>query len=465
MLFNTFDFLIFFLLFFGVYWWLLDKNLKHQNFFLLVASYVFYGWWDWRFLSLIFLTTLTSYVAAQVIEDKNHSKKRSLIFTLVLNFGILFYFKYTGFFIDLFNDLMKYSGHSTSIEWRKVLLPVGISFYTFQSLSYVIDVYRKQLKASRNFVEFAAFVSFFPQLVAGPIERAGQLLPQIQKKRHFDYDQAKVGLRYILWGLFKKMFIADSCAPLVEEIFSNHATVTSPTLWLGAFLFGIQIYCDFSAYSEIAIGTGKLLGIELMQNFRFPYFAINIKDFWKRWHISLTTWFKDYVFLPLGGSRVSFQKTIINVFIVFVLSGLWHGANVTFLIWGLYHAFLYIIFIAFIERSKISIPSWLAVPITFALVLIGWVFFRAPSMSIAFDYLNGMFVPKMIGQTVQVDGKVLIGILLLFGMEWFNRTKKFGLDLTAEISTTKRWALYFFFLTILLIYGNFDEQSFIYFNF
>ncbi len=472
MLFNTVDFLVFFTTFFVIYWFVLGKNLRLQNSFILVASYIFYGWWDWQMLSLIFLTSFSSYLASIYIERKPALKKYILIWTLVLNFSILIYFKYAGFFLAGLTSIAHSCGIDIGYTFGHILLPVGISFYTFQALSYVIDVYRGQLKASENFVECAAFISFFPQLVAGPIERAPNLLKQIQKKRTFNLNEAKDGLRYILWGLFKKMMVADNCAVEVERIFSHHQEMGSPMLWWGVLLFSIQIYCDFSGYSEIAIGCGKLLGVQFMQNFNFPYFATNIKAFWKRWHISLTTWFKDYVFIPLGGSRNSELATYKNVLIVFLLSGLWHGANYTFVVWGAYHAILYIGYVWLIEGQKWTLPQWISIPLTFILVLVGWVFFRSPDMTAAVCYLEGMFDWRLNNTPVgngyekfSVDVKILMGVTIMMGIEWMSKTKKYGLDIGHWTHQSYRWTFYLILLLILLTYGSFNEQTFIYFNF
>jgi alginate O-acetyltransferase complex protein AlgI len=464
MLFNTIDYLIFLVTFFIIYWMLLSKNLSLQNLFILVSSYIFYGWWDWRFLSLIFLTTVSSFLAAKQIEKHPKSKKYILWWTLALNFAILIYFKYVGFFLESFEKLAHIFGFEVGYNFGIILLPVGISFYTFQSLSYVIDVYKSDLKASKNFVECAAFIAFFPQLVAGPIERAGNLLLQIQKKRIFDFENARQGLRYILWGLFKKMMVADNCATEVNTIFSNYSDMSSPMLWWGSFLFAIQIYCDFSGYSEIAIGTGHLLGVKFMQNFSFPYFASNIKEFWKRWHISLTNWFKDYVFIPLGGNRKSTILTYRNVFIVFLLSGLWHGANYTYIIWGIYHATLYISYSFFIEKSSLKIPVFISTLLTFLFILIGWVFFRSLTIMEAIDYIKGMF--NFNGYyAISLELKSLSGILILLVVEWYSRNRSFGLDINHWKNYTMRWIAYSFLIIILLAYGSFNAQTFIYFNF
>lgn len=465
MLFNSIEFFLFFISFFTIYWFVLGKNLIAQNFFVLIASYVFYGWWDWRFLTLIFFTSITSFFAAIIIEKAKSHRKLFLILVIFLNFGLLFFFKYFG----LFEDLIQKFGYFFNLQYSKstleIILPVGISFYTFQSISYVIDVYRGQLKASRNFVECAGFISFFPQLVAGPIERASNLLPQIQKARIFNADNAADGLRFILWGLFKKMMVADNCAPLVNDIFENHSHYNSPLLWFGACLFAVQIYCDFSGYSEIAIGCGKLLGVQFMTNFSYPYFSKNIKIFWQNWHISLSTWFKDYLFLPLGGSHGNKITTIRNVLIVFGLSGLWHGANYTFIVWGLYHATLYIAYIVFFEKITLKIPPIISLFITLVSVILGWVIFRSKDIAQAKSYITNMFsIPDNFD--LHLDVKISFGILVLFVFEIWNRKRRFGLDIKSVVSSQSlRWILYTALILIWLTYANFNEITFIYFNF
>jgi D-alanyl-lipoteichoic acid acyltransferase DltB (MBOAT superfamily) len=306
---------------------------------------VFYGWWDYRFLSLIFLSTVVDYIIGLNIPKQDSDKKQILLLwcSVMFNLGVLGFFKYFNFFVDSWIDLFSSVGYEIKSVWTlNIILPVGISFYTFQTMSYTIDVYRKKLEPTKDFISFASFVSFFPQLVAGPIERASNLLPQILKKREFQYEQGIQGLRLILWGMFKKVVIADSLAPLVDNIFGNYQDLGGGTLWLGAIYFAFQIYCDFSGYSDIAIGTSKLFGFELMSNFKFPYFSRNIGEFWRRWHISLSTWFRDYLYIPLGGSQESKWKSIRNVFVIFLVSGFWHGANWTFIFWGLFHSILFL---------------------------------------------------------------------------------------------------------------------------
>lgn len=465
MLFNSFSFLVFFLIFFAAYWSIPAKRLDWQNVLLLIASYIFYGWWDWRFLSLITLASATSYFGAIAMNKNENSKRYILTFIIAVHLGMLFAFKYLGFFVHSASVFMQQLGFSVHTVYLQIALPVGISFFTFQSLSYAIDVYRGQIKNCTSWVSYFAFISFFPQLVAGPIERAAALLPQVESKRQFNNDHAYLGLQLIFWGLIKKMLVADTCASEVDLIFSNPEAANAIQLWWGAFLFGVQIYCDFSAYSEMAMGLAYLLGFRLMRNFHYPYFALNIKDFWKRWHISLTTWFKDYVFIPLGGSKVSRQRLAINVLVVFALSGVWHGANFTFIAWGLFHALLYISYVLWIEKSNIRIPEFLSWIFTFIPVMIGWVFFRAEDMHIAQQYLQGMFDYSVDGLMPAADPGLLGSLALLFSVEWLNRKHRFGLDIGRITHAYVRWSLYLFLLTVWLVYAHFEELAFIYFDF
>ena len=402
MLFNSIEFLIFLPLVFALYWLVGRRNLRFQNLLVLVASYVFYGWWDWRFLGLIALSTVVDFLVGIRIEEaaSNVRKKQWLWVSLVVNLGILGYFKYANFFIENWIAAWDSLGVTMHASTLQIVLPVGISFYTFQTLSYSIDVYRGNLKATRSWIDFGAFVSFFPQLVAGPIERATNLLPQMAMPRSFIYEKGRDGMRLILWGMFKKVVVADSCAPFVDMCFSDPGAHSGSTLILGAVLFSFQIYGDFSGYSDIAIGTAKLFGFELMTNFKVPYFSRDIAEFWRRWHISLSTWFRDYLYIPLGGSRVSRPKAIRNVFIIFLVSGFWHGANWTFIAWGGIHAALFIpLFLRGTNRQHSTdvvaegrwLPSWkevLQMAWTFSAVTVAWVFFRADSMGAARAYLG-----------------------------------------------------------------------------
>lgn len=399
MLFNSLTFLIFLPTVFILYWFVFNKSLKWRNVLLLVASYVFYGWWDYRFLSLIFLSTLVDYVVAMLLEKQEDKRKRKMLLSisLIFNLGLLGIFKYYNFFIESWIDAWATMGVTMHASTLSVILPVGISFYTFQTLSYTIDVYRKQLRATPNFIQFAAFVSFFPQLVAGPIERASNLLPQFKVRQKFDYHQAKTGISLIIWGLFKKMVIADNCAYFVNQIFDSPGSYSAAELWGGAILFAFQIYGDFSGYSDIAIGVARLFGFKLMTNFRFPYFSRDIAEFWRRWHISLSTWFRDYLYIPLGGSRGSKTQQVRNIFIIFLVSGFWHGANWTFIIWGGIHACLFLPLLLMnrnrrhLTVNNLNFRQFLAIVLTFLLVTLAWVFFRADNVGIAVDYIFRMF--------------------------------------------------------------------------
>ena len=344
MLFNSKEFLIFLAIVFVLYWIISNKNLKIQNSLILVSSYVFYGWWDYRFLSLIILSTFVDYfIGLKIFNQKIKSQKFYLWISVIFNLSILGFFKYFNFFIESFFDLLYGFGYEIKSKWSlNIILPLGISFYTFQTMSYVIDVYKKKLEPTKDFISFACYVTFFPQLVAGPIERATNLLPQILSKRKFSIEQFYQGLRLILFGLFKKVVIADSLAPLVDLIFADYQNYGGGTLFLGAIYFAFQIYCDFSGYSDIAIGTSKLFGFEIMSNFKFPYFSRNIGEFWRKWHISLSSWFRDYLYIPIGGSKAGKMKSIRNIIVIFLVSGFWHGANWTFLFWGLFHSILFI---------------------------------------------------------------------------------------------------------------------------
>ncbi|MDR2554193.1 MAG: hypothetical protein LBC64_02085 [Fibromonadaceae bacterium] len=453
--------------------------MKIQNIFVIAASYVFYGWWDWRFLILIIFTSFCSWGCGLLMQRFDSSSRSFInISNIVLNLGILGIFKYYNFFIESFLSAFVSVGIHFQPSTLKIILPVGISFYTFQALSYSIDVYKKRIEPTKDIIAFFAFISFFPLLVAGPIERARNLLPQFCQKRVFDYEKATDGMRQILWGLFKKTVIADNCATYVNYVFENYQNQTGSTLLCGAIFFAFQIYCDFSGYSDIAIGTGRLFGISAMRNFNFPYFARDIAEFWRRWHISLTTWFRDYVYIPLGGSRVSKLKIIRNTLAIFLLSGLWHGANSTFLAWGLFHATLFLPFILLGKNRKYTdtiaegklLPSLrevFQIIFTFLLVSIGWVFFRAENIEQAILYLQGIFdmsffsVPKI--RRFSHFELVKICLVIMFAMEWLQRNKQHGLDI-ARINPWLRRIIYTLMIFSIIFYTGENEQ-FIYFQF
>ncbi len=479
MLFNSIEFAIFLPIVFLLYWFVFNRNLKLQNLFIVVVSYVFYGWWDWRFLFLIAFTSFCSWGSGLLIERYySNPKKAKAISTLniVLNLLILGVFKYYDFFAKEFADLFGLSSDGILLN---IILPVGISFYTFQALSYSIDVYKGKLKPTHDIVQFFAFVSFFPQLVAGPIERAINLLPQFEKPRRFDYDIAVDGLRQILWGLFKKMVVADNCAVYVDQVFSNYQSQSGSTLMLAAVLFTFQIYGDFSGYSDIAIGTAKLFGIKLMRNFNVPYFSRDIAEFWRRWHISLTTWFRDYVYIPLGGSRVSKAKVVRNTFVIFLLSGFWHGANWTFIVWGAYHALLFLPLILLGKNRKHtdvvatgrffpSLKEMGQMLLTFLLAVIGWIVFRANTIGEAWNYLCGLF-DKSVFSVPWLDNRhyylpVVISIALMLVVEWLQRNKEHAFDLSGIKSHVLKFGIYYVMVAALFWFGG-HAESFIYFQF
>ena len=436
---------------------------------------MFYGWWDYRFLSLIFASTLVDYfVGLQLKKTRQQSKQKLLLaVSLLFNLGLLCYFKYANFFIDSWVNAWSTVGVDFSISSLEIILPVGISFYTFQTLSYTIDIYRKQLKPTSSFLRFATYVAFFPQLVAGPIERAAHLLPQFDKKRKFDFNFAKSGVSLIVWGMFKKVVVADNCAFFANQIFDNATGYSSAELILGVVLFGFQIYGDFSGYSDIAIGIARLFGFDLMTNFRFPYFSRSIPEFWGRWHISLSTWFRDYLYIPLGGNRGSLLFKIRNIFIIFLISGLWHGANWTFVVWGGIHAALYLpTLISTSAKSKVGdtslnlrqIPSLL---ITFAVVMLAWVFFRAANISQAIDYLAGIVsfdsfsVNLFIGTSKMLLFSLII-VVAIFTMFFFEYRafRKRRVEVRLNFKTTLMVFL------LILLFGVFKNPSdFIYFQF
>lgn len=467
MLFTSIEFFIFLPIVFALYW-LLRKQLRLQNLLVVVASYVFYGWWDWRFLLLIAFTSLCSYISGLIIEKK--WRKAALWTNIIVNLAILGLFKYYDFFAAELANLIGCSGDSVMLH---LILPVGISFYTFQALSYSIDVYRGKLEPTHDTIAFFAYVSFFPQLVAGPIERATNLLPQFHKQREFNYSMAVDGVRQMLWGFFKKVVIADNCAIYVDDIWGNVAGQSSANLAVAAALFSVQIYCDFSGYSDIAIGTAKLFGIRLMRNFNVPYFSRDIAEFWRRWHISLTTWFRDYVYIPLGGSRVNKVKIIRNTFIIFLVSGLWHGANWTFLAWGAFHALLFLPLILMGKNRKhtdiVATDHWLPtikelgqMLLTFILAALGWILFRSQSIGEAFEFFAGLSSNGLAGTSLPL--RTLTFVILLLLIEWVQRKREHGLDMSGVRNGVVRYAFYIATLAMIFIFGVFNE-TFIYFQF
>ena len=487
MLFNSIQFAVFLPIVFLLYWFVFDRfiskskhQLRLQNIFIVVSSYVFYGWWDWRFLLLIAFTSFCSWGSGLLI-GKAQTKKRAktwMWFNIILNLGILALFKYYDFFVVEFAQLFHLSTEGLLI---KVILPVGISFYTFQALSYSIDIYRGKIEPTKDIVAFFAFISFFPQLVAGPIERASSLLPQFLKKREFDYDTAMEGIRQILWGLFKKLLIANNCAYAVDSVFYLHSRTPIPgsDLLLAAILFSFQIYADFSGYSDIAIGTAKLFGIKLSRNFNNPYFSRNVSEFWRRWHISLMSWFRDYVYIPLGGNQRSKLRTIINVFVVFLLSGMWHGANWTFIVWGLYHAALFLPTVLMGRKSQSDIvakgrilPSLKEMGqmfFTFCLVLFGWILFRSESISDFVQYCEELCQMGTLRACyrlfIQSDiWPKMVFIIIMLVVEWLQRDKEHGLILD-KMKPWLRWVICFIIVLMISCFTDNEIGSFIYFQF
>ncbi|MFC3160357.1 D-alanyl-lipoteichoic acid acyltransferase DltB, MBOAT superfamily [Chryseobacterium arachidis] len=477
MLFNSIGFLIFLPIVFILYWFVFNKKYQHQNVLVLVASFYFYACWDWRFLFLLMFSIGLDFVSGIMIEKSKNKKEATfwLALSIIINLGFLGFFKYYNFFVESFSDLLDGFGFHANVWLLKIVLPVGISFYTFHGLSYVIDIYKKRISAERNFIDYAVFVSYFPLLVAGPIERATHLLPQIQKKRIFNYEQAADGMRQILWGFFKKMVIADNCAPLVNEIFAHYHTESASNLVLGAVLFAFQIYGDFSGYSDIALGVSRLFGIELLKNFSFPYFSRDIAEFWRRWHISLSSWFRDYLYIPLGGSKGGLMMKVRNTFIIFLVSGFWHGANWTFIIWGGLNA-LYFMPLLLMDRNRQNLevvamdkilPSFkeiFQILVTFSLTCFAWIFFRASSVSQAVSYITKIFSKTILSIPPHFPYKVMALISVMIIVEWINRSRFHGLEIK-RFNPWLRRGLYLVIIYIILRYANFGNNEFIYFQF
>ncbi len=483
MLFNSIDFFIFLFIIFITHWGIFCRKKLHENLIILIASYLFYSFWDWRFLFLIIASTLFDYFIGLYIYDANSEKKRkiALFSSVVFNLGVLGFFKYFNFFIDSWVDLLSIIGYKGQNPWTlQIILPVGISFYTFQTMSYTIDIYRKKIHPTKNLIAFATFVGFFPQLVAGPIEKASNLLPQIAKKRIFNYQQCTEGLKLILWGLFKKVAIADALSPIVDDIFTNYANYSASTLAIGAFLFSFQMYGDFSGYSDIAIGTAKLFGIELMSNFKFPNFSRNVAEHWQRWHISLTSWFKEYLYIPLGGSRAGKLKTIRNIIIIFLISGLWHGANWTFIIWGALHAIFYIsIFLVQKNRTYSNsivaqnslLPSILEIAqitLTFSLVSFARIFFRSQSTTDAFAYIEQFFTHFNFETYQHPSGYRMIDyfiLIIIFVLYEFRIRKDERAPFKFKSKTVRFIAYTLVVFGLFLFFDDQVDRSFIYFQF
>jgi len=482
MFFNSLDFAIFLPVVFILYWFVANKNLKLQNFLIVAASYFFYGCWDWRFLFLILFSTVIDYLIGRKLhrEGKQSTRKILLWSSILVNLGFLGVFKYYDFFLDNFVSAFSFFGSDIKANSLSIILPVGISFYTFQTLSYTIDVYKRKLEPTKDIIAFASFVSFFPQLVAGPIERATHLLPQFYQNRKFDYAKAIDGVRQILWGLFKKIVIADNCAEYANQIFDNSGDMNGSTLVLGAVFFSFQIYGDFSGYSDIAIGTSRLFGFDLKRNFKFPYFSRDIAEFWRRWHISLSTWFRDYLYIPLGGSRGGTWMKVRNTFIIFIVSGFWHGANWTFVVWGTLNA-LYFLPYLLLNKNRLhtdtvasgrvfpKIRELFGMMLTFSLITLAWVFFRAENLPHAVSYISEIFSlslfssPYYPGIGLTISTVCLTFIFLL--VEWIGRDNEYAIEkLGLKWKRTFRYAMYYSIIFAIFWFGG-KEQEFIYFQF
>lgn len=485
--FNSLDFALFLPLVFILYWLFGNRSFRLQNILLLISSYVFYAFWDWRFLFLLAFSTLLDYYTGIKISkaEEQKTKKHWLWLSISINLGILGAFKYYNFFAESFVDLLSHIGIHSNPFTLNVILPLGISFYTFHGLSYVIDIYKGKIEHEKNIIDYSLFVSFFPLLVAGPIERATHLLPQLKLKREFNYSQTINSLRQILWGLFKKVVIADQCAEYVNIIFGTPGDFSGSTLLLGAVFFSFQIYGDFSGYSDIAIGTARLFGIELLRNFSFPYFSRSIAEFWRRWHISLTSWFRDYVYIPLGGNKGGTWSKIRNTLIIFLISGFWHGANWTFIVWGLLNAIYIIPSIIFNKNRNYldtagkgrTIPSFkeiLSIGLTFLLISIAWIFFRAENITQATHYISsmiiGMFNERAYADTLHFifwkDHFTTPSLIILFILiEWIGREQHYAIEkIGFNWKTIYRWAFYYLLILAIFYYSG-SEQQFIYFQF
>lgn len=477
MLFNTISYALFLPIVLVLYWFV-PRNLKFQNILLLAASYFFYACWDYRFLFLlVFSTGLDYFTAIKISSASNSSHRRFWLWlSIVINLGFLGIFKYYNFFIDSFSKSLSSFGIEGSLWTLNIILPVGISFYTFHGLSYIIDVYKDRIKPERNFIDYGVFVSFFPLLVAGPIERATHLLPQIKKKRIFSDTVFKDGLRQILWGLFKKVVIADGCATYVNVVFEHPNDYSGSTLVLAALLFAFQIYGDFSGYSDIALGSARLFGIDLLKNFAFPYFSRDIAEFWRRWHISLSSWFKDYVYIPLGGSKGSLLRQIRNIFIIFLLSGFWHGANWTFVVWGLINALYFLPLFIFkrnranieIVASKSFFPTLkevLQMALTFGLTTFAWIFFRANTVEDAFSIIADIFTVSFFSKPEIHPKTTVILIVIFLLIEWLGRRNGYAIAKMFQGQPQLiRWTFYYLIVFAILYFSE-GERQFIYFQF
>jgi D-alanyl-lipoteichoic acid acyltransferase DltB (MBOAT superfamily) len=485
-IFNSLEFLIFLPLVFILYWFVFDKKLSLQNGLILVASYFFYGWWSWKFMGLLMLSTILDYKYGFYVASSNRKRAKMFLWLSVINnLGILAIFKYFNFFIEQFQNAFELIGFQTNPIILNIALPVGISFYTFHGMSYVFDIYRGHQKPVSSFIDYAVFVSFFPLLVAGPIERANHLLPQVQQNRKFNYNQALVGCRLILWGIFKKVVVADNSAYFANEIFNNYEIYNGSAMLLGVLFFTIQIYGDFSGYSDIALGTAKLFGFDLLINFRFPYFSRDLAEFWKRWHISLSSWFRDYLYIPLGGSKEGKNKAIRNTFIIFLVSGFWHGASWNFIAWGFAHAcgFLPLLLL---QKSKLNTSDSVAqnsilpsakeaygLLTTFIFVMFCWIFFRAPNLLVAFEFFKTIFSPGLFSfPNIKLDNAdllkfahLMLAVFLLVIFEWMSRRTNSSVHFFDKIRISFLRRSLYVILIFMIFYFKGLPVEFIYFAF
>ncbi|WP_345146440.1 MBOAT family O-acyltransferase [Flavobacterium ginsengiterrae] len=477
MFFNSLAFAIFLPIVFFLYWFVFNKTKSSQNALLIAASYYFYSCWDWRFLFLLVFSTFLDYYTGIQIEKGKSEKSKNFWFwlSILVNLGFLGIFKYYNFFAASFSDLLNTAGIKASPILLNVILPVGISFYTFHGLSYVIDIYYKRIKAEYNFIDYSLFVSYFPLLVAGPIERATHLLPQVKVKREFDFQKAKEGVFQIIWGLVKKVVIADTCATYANAIFDHYTTMNSLSLILGAVYFAFQIYGDFSGYSDIALGVSKLFGLDLLRNFNYPYFSRDIAEFWRRWHISLSSWFRDYLYIPLGGSKGGIWMKIRNTFIIFIVSGFWHGANWTYIVWGFINAVYFLpLLLSNSNRNNMdtiqlqfnfnSVKVLSSIFSTFLLTCMAWVFFRAKTITDAILYLKRIITSKDFGfqylDNERYSYELLLMIAVFVLVEWNNRDK------IEPISGKKSMLKLALAIAAILAFGTYsDYKEFIYFQF
>jgi D-alanyl-lipoteichoic acid acyltransferase DltB (MBOAT superfamily) len=469
MLFNSLDFAVFLSVFFVLFWFVIPRNVKHQNVLILVFSYIFYGWWDWRFLSLLAFSSAFDYFVGAALHKQQDNRKRKTLFwsSVAVNLTLLGFFKYYNFFTESFVNAFSFFGQDVSLGTLKVVLPVGISFYTFQSMSYAFDIYRRQLEPVTDLIAFMSFVAFFPHMVAGPIQRASFFLPQFLTTKHFNYDLAAKGLKIMLFGFFMKVVVADRLALYVDAIYGNVGLHTGWSYLVATFFFAFQIYGDFAGYSLIAIGCAQSFGFFMSPNFNRPYFSSSFRDFWSRWHMSLSTWFKDYLYIPLGGNKYGTKRTYLNLFTTFLVSGLWHGANWTFVIWGALHGSFQVVERVLSKTVKIRLPKLLSIPLVFALTCLAWVFFRAATVHDAFQIIGTVFTNPGGGVHIGDLGILayaVLGVTLLISIEIVQEYYPNATLLNHRWAPV-RYATILFMLMYIIGLGVFDSSQFIYFQF